>query len=109
MDQTAKYNKKYHKIIIENLKKDINEEANKLKAISLRDQSQDVNLRKLFSYWAIILLSLWLVFVTIILWEEQRRNGLSDTVLITLLSTTTINLISIPYIIVKNLFSKNKS
>lgn len=70
------------------------------KRIENNGLSQDISHRKILVYWVIWVVSLWLVVILcIIVWRD-----LSDTVKITLLTTTTVNILGLPYIILKGLF-----
>ena len=69
---------------------------------SLRD---DVRLKKHYGYAILIGIFVWLllVLVTVCLTGLQKLY-LSDSVLVTLLSTTTVNLIGVLWVVVKYLF-----
>lgn len=70
------------------------------KKIENNGLSQDILHRKILVFWVMGIVSLWLVAVLyIIVWRD-----LSDTVKITLLTTTTVNILGLPYIILKGLF-----
>lgn len=70
------------------------------KKIENNGLSQDILHRKILVFWVMGIVSLWLLAVLyIIVWRE-----LSDTVKITLLTTTTVNILGLPYIILKGLF-----
>lgn len=71
------------------------------KKIENNGLSQDILHRKKLVYWVMWVVSLWLIVVIIII---IFCVDLSDTVKITLLTTTTINILGLPYIILKGLF-----
>lgn len=65
----------------------------------------NTRLRGNLSYWASALVSLWLGFVGVILWNNESQFCLSDSVLNTLITTTTINVIGIILICFRDLFN----
>jgi hypothetical protein len=66
----------------------------------------DTRLRKYLAYSFTIIIFLWLASVICILFfnDHLLRLNLSDTVLVTLLTTTSVNVIGMMLIILKNLF-----
>lgn len=62
------------------------------------------NLAKVFT----IVIIFWLVSVILILVGNDLKYNLSDTVLVTLLTTTTIQVLGLVYIILKDLFPGGK-
>lgn len=72
---------------------------------------QKTNERRLFSKWVKWVSSIWLALVLLILFfqgfgSEFKFFNLSDSVLITLLSTTTINVLGLSVIVLKGFFDK---
>lgn len=63
----------------------------------------DTNWRCRLSWWVIIVDSAWLTAVLLIL-TFNKWIGLSDIVLITMLGTTTLNVLGLAFIILKGLF-----
>ena len=59
--------------------------------------------------WACIMLMGWLAFVAVLLWQIafDKSATLSDNVLITLFTTTTINIVGLPHVVLKGLFAKD--
>lgn len=64
----------------------------------------DTTWRCRLSWWVIIVDSVWLIAVLVILMLNNCVFELSDAVLITILGTTTINVLGLAYIILKGLF-----
>ena len=62
---------------------------------------QDTRLRKILAIWTMVIISTWLVAVLLIL---VFKDNLNANVLITLLATTTINILGLPKIILEGLF-----
>lgn len=70
----------------------------------------DTELRKHLAYCFTVIIFLWLASVVCILFFNDNLLvlNLSDTVLITLLTTTSVNVIGMMIIILKNLFPQQK-
>ena len=86
--------------------------ANKLRKERLKGQKQDRKQRKNFSYMIFYFLCAYLVFVFVVLFFSGFSGlifRMADSVLITLLSTTTVNVISIFILVVKYLFPTERS
>ena len=79
----------------------------KLTALTLSHQKKKdiLTMRRYFAIWTMVLLSLWMIFSACVIFE----NNISDTVKIVLLSTTTVNLIALPLVIIKSLFDSNSN
>lgn len=61
-----------------------------------------------FSIWIVCVDSLWLAVVLVILFFQGfNLISLSDTILLTLLVTTTLNVLGLAYIILEGLFGKS--
>lgn len=86
-------------------KQDLKEQKKSLKEDRYE---KDTVLRCKLAYWVIIVDSLWLSVILVILFFNNRCIGLSDTVLLMLLGTTTINVLGLAFIILKGLFEANK-
>ncbi|HFG0472287.1 TPA: hypothetical protein ACGFT9_002410 [Flavobacterium psychrophilum] len=65
----------------------------------------NTTLRKCMSYWASATISIWLLIVAYILVNNNDKFCLSDSVLNTLITTTTINVIGIILICFRDLFN----
>lgn len=66
---------------------------------------KDTKLRKILAIWTMIIISGWLVCVFLILILCQQ---LKSDVIITLLATTTMNVLGLPKIILEGLFNHQK-
>lgn len=79
-------------------------------SMNLSDQKkerykQDTRHRHILSCWVMFVVSIWLFLVMTLLFLNGPENlGLNDGVMITLLGTTTINILGLPLIILKSLF-----
>lgn len=65
---------------------------------------EDTKNRKILAYWTFWIISLWLVAVVILL----AFNFLPPTVYVTLLTTTTVNIIGLPAIVLHGYFTPKK-
>jgi hypothetical protein len=65
----------------------------------------NTSLRTKMSYWASFTISIWLIIVALILMYNNDKFCLSDSVIITLITTTTINVIGIILICFRDLFN----
>ena len=81
----------------------------KLKEAKLNRYNQDTQHRNNLSIWAGTVVSVWLVSVLLILVGNNLNFKLSDSVLITLLGTTTLNVLGLMVIVLNDLFNKNKN
>ena len=68
----------------------------------------DTKDRQWLAQWATCIVSLWLFFVLLIL-VNKDQIGLSDAVLITLLSTTTLNVLGLSFIVLRGHFTGDKT
>lgn len=66
--------------------------------------SSDTKNHSILAYWTFVIISGWLAAVVWLL----KRDFLSDSVAITLLSTTTINVIGLPAIVLRGYFASDK-
>lgn len=78
------------------------------KDLKVKDILTDINLKKVYGYCILGILSFWLLIVAFICitYIFQEKPNMSDAVLITLLTTTTANILILPTIVVKYLFPK---
>lgn len=70
----------------------------------------DLGLKKGICFWVKCVVSIYLAFIAVVVanivfWKE---GGLSDAVLIALLTTTTINILGLPLMIILSLFPNKK-
>lgn len=59
--------------------------------------------------WATTVVTIWLIMVLLILSFNTTCIKLNDSVLITLLGTTTLNLLGLTFIVLKGMFGNNHS
>jgi hypothetical protein len=79
----------------------------KMKDLENKRYASDTLDRKWLAIWTAIIVSVWLYFVLIIL-TFNRIICLSDSVLITLLGTTTLNVLGLSFIVLKGHFNSSK-
>ena len=66
----------------------------------------DISIRKNLSYWAAIVVSLWLLCVlAVLILSGTSCLKLSDVVLSALLATTTLNVLGLMFIVLKGYFA----
>ena len=65
----------------------------------------NTNLRFILAGWTVLVVTVWLWKVLEILVNNNERYCLSDSVLFTLLATTTVNVLGIIFIVLKDLFN----
>nr|DAN71207.1 MAG TPA: hypothetical protein [Caudoviricetes sp.] len=71
-----------------------------------KDTSQ---LRRHTGYWVMIVVSQWLfVVICLVILVGLRSLELTDSVIITLLGTTTVNIIGLPFVLLKGLYPQDK-
>ncbi|MEZ5001865.1 MAG: hypothetical protein R2730_02410 [Chitinophagales bacterium] len=61
-------------------------------------------LRTILSFWSAVLVTAWMVVVSVVLMRNNKFYHIGDSVLIALLTTTTIQVIGISIIAMKDLF-----
>ncbi|WBX70537.1 hypothetical protein [Tenacibaculum retecalamus] len=81
---------------------------NEYKSLENKRYKDDTAHRKVLSTWAGTLVSFWLVCVLLILTSNTNKFKLSDSVLIALLGTTTLNVLGLMVIVLNDLFNKSK-
>lgn len=79
-------------------------EALRRKRLANDHAEANLRFRRTILWWVIGVVSVYLGFVAVILSYIACKQGLSATVLIALLSTTTLNILGLPYVIIKSLF-----
>lgn len=73
-----------------------------------KDQKLTINLKLCMCIWVIILVSIYLMVVfTLLFLVGYREVYLSDTVLVAILTTTTINVLGLPFVMIKSLFPQS--
>ena len=89
------------------LKKDISQQELQLK---IDISKQELELKKGICVWVIRIVSVYLFFIAYILLLLVLNEGkLESSVVIALLTTTTINILGLPYMIIKSLFPEKKN
>lgn len=106
LDSTANSGDAVELSIFSNIDKlDIDEQ---IKLLSFHEElkrfKSNTKNRSLLSIWTFAIISVWLIAVVVLL----SCNFLSDSVAITLLSTTTINIIGLPAIVLRGYFTLEK-
>lgn len=66
------------------------------------------NLRIRMCRWVMWVVSIYLICVALIIAYTLYKQNLSDSVLIAILTTTTINILGLPLMIIISLFPKNR-
>lgn len=67
------------------------------------DLWNNIKLRKVLAYWSFGIISAWIILVAIVLFDNKCLE-LSENIIITMLVTTTANILGLPIIVLKNLF-----
>lgn len=67
---------------------------------------EDTKHRRNLSTWAAVIVSIWLISVLFILSFNTDKLRLSDTVIVALLSTTTLNVLGMMVIVLRGLFDE---
>lgn len=78
------------------------------KSLENQRYREDTEHRKTLSIWAAVVVSFWLVSVLLILRNNTNILKLNDSVLITLLGTTTLNVLGLMIIVLNDIFNKGK-
>lgn len=77
------------------------------KVVKVYDRFSDIKLKKLYGKWILGLLCAWVLFVIVFsFFQLYVCKRVSDEVFITLITTSTANIIGLPWIILNNLFPK---
>ena len=69
----------------------------------------DTKDRKWLAEWSSTIVSLWMFIVICIVINNHRYAKLSDSVLITLLTTTTVNVLGLMYIVLRGHFGNSSN
>ena len=89
---------------------DLSEDAKHMRELINRDKETDIELKKTYGTSILGILIAWLSFVGLIILGQVGPvyHKLSDEILITLITTSTANIILLPTIILKYLFPQNR-
>lgn len=75
------------------------------KTIEVYDRYSDIKLKKIYGIWILVILCAWIVFViTFCFFQMYVERPISDSVFITLITTSTANIIGLPLLILRCLF-----
>lgn len=86
-----------------------NPDLHELESKSLDNKSKkiDICLRISFAFWVLVIVTSFLLFVREILYLKFNYDkNLSDNVIIALLTTTTINVLTLAFMVIRYLFPK---
>lgn len=75
----------------------------KLENEKLKDENSQ---RRTLVIWMMFVVSIWLFITALIVFVQLCKGSLSSTVLCTLLSTTTVNVLGLAVIVLRGLFNK---
>lgn len=82
-----------------------NPDAEDLETQERKRYAQDTTYRKLLAKWVMWVVSIWLgVVLLIIILTGLKLMAFTPTVLVTLLATTTINVLGLAFIVLRGLF-----
>lgn len=82
-----------------------NPDAEDLETQERKRYAQDTTYRKLLAKWVMWVVSVWLgIVITIVVLTGIRVLTYTPTVLVTLLATTTINVLGLAFIVLRGLF-----
>ncbi len=100
------------KVLLKNGKNDIKKEDESLRKTRIENDNFETNivLKINICNWVKCVVSLYLIFIAVILILLTFKifgASLSSSVIIALLTTTTINILGLPLMIIKSLFPKN--
>ncbi len=92
----------------ESILEHLNNDDKRMGDLAVKDKEVDIDLKERYGNTILNVLIGWLVFVGLIIFSQlgSVSNKLSDEVLITLITTSTANIIALPIIILKYLFPK---
>ncbi len=77
------------------------------KLLDNKSKKADINLRKFFAFWVLFIVTWFLYYVKEILYLKfNYEKNLSDNVIIALLTTTTINILTLAFMVISYLFPK---
>ena len=78
-------------------------------SLKKKDVTQDIKLRKQIVWWVMGVVSIYLMVIIGIIGSTGWQGRLEPIVLVTLLTTTTINILGLPLMIIHLLFPKKKN
>ena len=87
----------------------VNHDKDDLEEQSKLRYKQDTKFRRHLSVWVMIIVPVWMILVLVIVFFNGfRLTDLSDTAMVALLSTTTVNVLGLAYIVLKGIFPESK-
>lgn len=92
----------------ESILENLNNDDKRMDDLAVKDKEVDIDLKERYGNTILNILIGWLFFVGVIIFSQLGpvSHKLSDEVLITLITTSTANIIALPVIILKYLFPK---
>ena len=75
-----------------------------MKELEVEKFDSDIKDRKWLAKWSAFVFSIWLILVVVILFLNKCLLNLSDAVLMTLLGTTTLNILGLSFIVLRGHF-----
>lgn len=94
--------------------KDISQELRDPDNLNLSEQkkdrfTQDTRFRKLFSYWIIVIIPIWLILTILLMFFTGfGLTTFSDAAIVALLTTTTANVLGLAFIVLKGMFPEGR-
>lgn len=79
---------------------------NPMQELQAKRYASDTKDRKWLAFWAAFVVTGWLTFVTYLLLKNDKHYFLSDTVLVALLGTTTLNILGLTFIVLRGHFDR---
>ena len=90
-------------------KKRLSDDDKKWNELIRKDKETDIDLKRHYGMSILHTLNIWVALVAFLLLLNMLPiKGFSDSVLITLLTTTTANILALPMIVIKYLFPNKK-
>lgn len=92
----------------ESILENLNNDDKRMDDLAVKDKEVDIDLKERYGNTILNILIGWLFFVGVIIFSQLGpvSHKLSDEILITLITTSTANIIALPVIILKYLFPK---
>ena len=92
----------------ESILENLNNDDKRMDNLAVKDKEVDIDLKERYGNTILNILIGWLFFVGVIIFSQLGTvsHKLSDEILITLITTSTANIIALPVIILKYLFPK---
>ena len=89
--------------------KDFDSDKNDLQEQVKERYKQDTEFRHHLSVWVMWIVPVWMILVLLLVYLTGKgKTELSDTTMVALLSTTTVNVLGLAYIVLKGIFPESK-